>query len=258
VSKVRCRGLAMKPRHQLALLLCCCAHFAAAQAATDSPRERPASSLAAAYFYLPDIQGHAALGPAEVRLDLKRNALLGGARAGFMGYARHDKDTHFAYVEGIYLRFSEAPFPAFFSQAVDSRLSFLEAGVGQIIALPLKHTEARFYTGLRYLDISIGIEGPQIFQAAAERGIDVTVGASLEGAIGGAWNYGLKVDAAGFDLTRRSYRSATALLIYDVGTRTKLIGGWRAARFQSRPGAPGLALDVSGQGPQIGWVYQFR
>jgi hypothetical protein len=248
----------MKCFCKIALLLNCSVYFGVAQAATDTPRERPASSLIAAYFYLPDIQGHAALGPADVKLDLTRSALLGGARAGFMGYARHDKGKYFAYSEGIYLRFSEAPFPAFFSQAVDSRLSFLEAGVGQIVPLPLKDTEARFYTGLRYLDISIGIEGPQIFQTAAERGIDATLGASLQGAFGGAWSYGLKVDTAGFGFTRRTYRSATALLIYDVGSHTKVIGGWRAAHFQSHPGARGLALDLSGQGPQIGWVYLFR
>jgi hypothetical protein len=67
------------------------------------------------------------------------------------------------------------------------------------------------YAALRYLDISIGTEGPQIFQTASERGLDVTVGASLEGAVGGARNYGLKLDAAGYGLSRRRYESAPAL-----------------------------------------------
>jgi hypothetical protein len=241
----------------VALAACLIAGLAHAQVSSDAPAEPQPSTLVAAYLFAPSIRGHAALGPTKVSLDVSRRDLLGGVRSGFMGYTRHHVRDNFVYAEVISLGFAQSSFGPFFDQAVNVKLGFFELGAGRTFVLRAPSTRATLYAGLRHFDLRLRIEGPLVFEAASERGVDATVGTSLEGPIGGAWHYALKGDVAGFSFSRRSYGSAAALLCYDLGPQAQLFGGWRTAHFRSRPGPSGLALDLSGQGPQAGLLYRF-
>jgi hypothetical protein len=239
----------------VALAISACSEVALA-AGEDSVQKTPDwPAQAALYLYAPDISGQASLGATNVKLDLTRSDLLGGVRSGLMAYGRHKIRSHFVYAELLGFHYSQRSFQPFFDQALDGKLAFVELGAGHEYQFDNLDTRVAFYAGLRYLDLQFALQGPLIFQSAAERGVDATVGASLQRVIAGDWSLGVKVDVSGFGQSRRDYVSGAALVVYDLTPRTQLFGGWRLAHFQSSVSAAGLALDLRGQGPQIGVLY---
>jgi hypothetical protein len=239
----------------VALAIGACSEVALA-AGDDSVRKKSDwPTQAALYLYAPDISGQASLGPTNVKLDLTRSDLLGGVRSGLMAYGRHKIRNHFVYAELLGFRYSQRSFQPFFSQALSGKLAFVELGAGHEYQFDDPDTRVALYAGLRYLDLQFALQGPLIFQSAAERGVDATVGASLQRVIAGDWSLGVKVDVSGFGQSRREYVSGAVLAVYELTPRTQLFGGWRLAHFQSRVSPAGLALDLRGTGPQIGVLY---
>jgi hypothetical protein len=229
----------------------------AAVTGKKSPQTAEHSSLlAAAYAYIPDISGSASLGPVSAPLALTGGELLGGAKAGFMAYTRYNAGTHFVYGEAISMRFKKRSFEPFFGLAVDSRLNFLEAGVGRDFWLADARARVSPYVGTRFLDIELAVNGAALNQQAVERGVDLAFGVSVESRVNSRWGAAFKIDHAGFGLSRRRYRSATALVVRSVSVHCGVFGGWRFASFDSTSSPSGLALSIAGNGPQFGILYR--
>src|SRR5690606_1875193 len=157
----------------------------AATASAASPAEGGDSPewLLAPYLWAPDFKGTVGLGGITLPLDVRADEMLRDVDAGAMGLLRWTQGSHFLYLEGMGLAWSNPRFEAFYDQNVKATLIFAELGYGRHFRVDLPAiarglTLVSPYVGLRYATLDMQI-------VRTERILDPVIGLLLRRRVDG-------------------------------------------------------------------------
>jgi hypothetical protein len=231
--------------------------FAASSPAQAEEETSKAQLVLAPYAWIPTIKGSTALGPLSVPVRVTPRDFAEGIKIGGMGNIRLERTRDFIFAEAIIADYDNKKFRPFFGQSLTSKIRFFEFGAGihrTIKVGPRTTIRLSPYAGAQYLHIQSFVTGDLLTATANGKWINPVAGAIVEIPVNKRLGLIGKLDGAGFGLSDTNYQSLAVLTDLRITRGLSVNAGYRWGKGHYKSDT-GLALDLNGEGPQIGLRY---